>query len=389
MKDMKNIINIVVILIFVILFSFCVQKKNEPNLSIKTIELNPNNSTNLLSTDSLVEKVVYIPISDSILIGDIYKMLQYKEKFIILDRTKTHSVFIIDQTGKNIIQINKQGAGPEEYIDPKDISIDYKTEDLFVFCGRTHRLISYDLNGNYRKEDKIQKKYNSHIVHKIGSNYALFVSYKESPLSKQGQQYPNLALISGTDQKEIATAEYFQSDFLFKRPWFVGKDFADINKNIISINPEHSNMVYHITPTSITPKYFIDFGDYNLDSEYLEKIKRHKVSDPIENETKGYCIIMRYTESDKYIFLTYMYNNELYYVLFSKKSNKILHFQYTDKPLFYSKYYLVGNKIYSFIDPYNLRNDTLLKSNTELSILQEEVIETSNPIIVETTLRDF
>lgn len=68
-------------------------------------------------------------------------------------------------TGKGIRQIKRQGQGPEEYVNPSQVVIDEKREELFVSDYSLRKILVYDLKGNFKRSFKtIDENYYTELL---------------------------------------------------------------------------------------------------------------------------------------------------------------------------------------------------------------------------------
>jgi hypothetical protein len=93
-----------------------------------------------------------------------------------------------------------------------------------------------------------------------------------------------------------------------------------LSQNRILINPLfESNTIYAIDYDSLSPAYVIDFGKFAIPDYLISSNNRKQIVE------SGYCCnIGNVLETEKYLYFTYLQNNILMNVLYSKTTGKIL-----------------------------------------------------------------
>lgn len=98
-------------------------------------------------------KVVPLETNDSVVVGNISKMLVHDNRIYIYDRDNgIFNVFTLE--GKHISTINKRGAGPQEYILPMDMDVD-EEGNIYIADAGSQGIVVYGSNGNFIKRISI------------------------------------------------------------------------------------------------------------------------------------------------------------------------------------------------------------------------------------------
>jgi hypothetical protein len=169
------------------------------NPDIITIDQENHETVPYTELQNVLKDVKYIPLVSKEPIGDIDKMLIYKDRIFVLDKTKAEKVFIFNMQGEIINIIDRKGGGPEEYAGLKDMNIS-PDEDCIVLNDRLGRFTLYfTLDGKFiRKERKIanytfaimQDKIINQLVrgqsYEDGLNYHLVVTTKGDSIIRRG-----------------------------------------------------------------------------------------------------------------------------------------------------------------------------------------------------------
>lgn len=360
---------------------------------IEELIINPDNINRFISVSDLFENIKYIPLetTDSILIGRITDFEVYKDNYFILDKSNISSVFVFDRDGKNLLHFNKYGAGPGEYLDPFDLSIDKNKNQIMLWCDKKRSIFIYDFEGNFIKSNRLGIYGNAVTILATG-NYAAYANYRHNPQLINKSKYPNLFIVDGKGE-EIEASAFFP--YINKKNfWNTGRDFSCLNNDTISIIPDHTNTIYYIANDKIYPRFNIDFINLNLDENYWTRIIEMKPEVKyISQLSQDYCLIRKYLETPEYIFITYYYKDNNVCVLYSKKTKRLIQFiemlgciQSLLRPDDF-----VDNKFYMLIDPYILKKLSTenVYDKENVKTLLNTITDIDNPIIMEMTLKNF
>lgn len=106
---------------------------------------------NVLKMSDFIESVQYIPLetSDSSLIGEVSDIFPLEDKIAIIDKRHTHSIYFYDYNGKFLYKINKQGAGPGEYVKISSVDVDEKENRIYLYDTSLRKILVYTLQGQY------------------------------------------------------------------------------------------------------------------------------------------------------------------------------------------------------------------------------------------------
>jgi len=101
-----------------------------------------------------LDKIVSIETTDDYVIGNIKRVILYKDKLIILDRVLP-SIFVLNvDDGKIETHISRKGRGPGESNIIYDVAFDDKLEQILAF-NDYGKLLYFDLKGNFLKEENV------------------------------------------------------------------------------------------------------------------------------------------------------------------------------------------------------------------------------------------
>ena len=113
---MKIIYKISIVLVFVVLFFNCSdRKKSETSLKTYYIEKAIDNEKDIF-LDEISKKITIVPLetSDDVLIDKILYMGLHKDLLYIFDNNM--NCFVFDLNGKFLYKVGSKGQGPGEYV---------------------------------------------------------------------------------------------------------------------------------------------------------------------------------------------------------------------------------------------------------------------------------
>lgn len=122
---------------------------NTENGESKIIDCQEINSEKFeLSSIASFFSIIPLETNDSCLIGGVSKLEFYDGKIFVLDKMHSARLFTFDTQGKYKFDIGKRGAGPNEYVQVNDFSIDKEKNIIYMLCDKK-KIFSYSLSGQY------------------------------------------------------------------------------------------------------------------------------------------------------------------------------------------------------------------------------------------------
>ncbi|MBN2833334.1 MAG: 6-bladed beta-propeller [Candidatus Delongbacteria bacterium] len=310
MKSLKTSIQILVVLIF---FS-CNDKNTVVSFGTAqdTISFNFEKDVKDPSVffdlvDSL--KLVKLQTNADYLIGVISKILCDEHYLYILDE-RSKSVFKYTKEGEFVLKISRLGKGPGEFIQPSDFCL--LDDAIVIFDDLSRKIIIYDKNGGFHREFK--QKSVAEIFAKIDTNhFAMLNQDNTSPFSNKNILIVNengkkvnefMEITSYSKDKNLALhkpVEYYEDEILYTEAF--------------------NNRIFGITKDSVYVKYFFDFGEYNLDENFLNANRELTASELIlkMNSKNRVNSLDYYNENSKYLSFLVFRRGRLFSMYFNKK----------------------------------------------------------------------
>lgn len=370
--------------------------EGDAEIARHTIYIDPAGvSEEKVNYSSLFDSIHYITVpTDSVfLVGKADKLLVTEDYIFLMDQKVARSVCGIDMQGNKILHLNKTGRGPGEYGLMTDIAYHPQKEELLVYCKMRQRILHYNLRGKFLREEKVP--FRMMKFHPLGEGYVFHSEYYDNDKIYINGLSPNLFIYTPQRPGEVKGAAYFRPPLNRSLILNTNCQFSSWG-DTVSIKPDHSNMVYHITAEGITPAWKLDFGAYNEDGRYWNMVRKKgvkykEIKEFIRNA--GLCESYWFLESGEYIYFTYRQQGRRKDVLYSKKSGQMKHLQYfrndmDEITLFYPKA-IYKDKIYCLLNSgevYRARES--LKGRLPAEVLAQ-ADEFGNPIIAVFTLKPF
>jgi hypothetical protein len=158
---------IYIITCFIVVLS-CSDNKGKNRAS----SIDRNEKTVVVDVDNTVEEdfinmsdyfknvgITVLETNEHCLIGTVNMIRVVDDYIIVMDSEQTKSVFVFDKKGKFLYTVGKVGAGPDEYIEITDSSIDFKKKEIYILDISRNRINKYDLrSGRFISQITIDKK---------------------------------------------------------------------------------------------------------------------------------------------------------------------------------------------------------------------------------------
>lgn len=372
------------------------REKAYSNFAEEVITIDPVKvSAERIKYSTLFDSINYlfIPTDSNFLIGKIDKMLVSDDYIFMMDQKIARAVFGINKKSEKILYINKTGRGPGEYGLMTDIAFSSEEKEILIYCKIKGKILHYNLKGEYLFEENIPFKIRK--FYPFNNSYVFYCEYYENKKLINKGVSPNIFLFNSKETKLNDASAYFTPPI---------NQGIVLNSNCqfsfwgdtVSIKPDHCNTVYHVTENGIIPKYFLDFGSYNIDERYWNivqqrGIKYKEVNDFVTNS--GMCENFWFLESSDYLYFTYLQNGKRYDVLYSKKTKNLKQLRFYENDidqisLFYPKA-IYKNKLYCLLKAEEVNKVQKVLPGQLPEKLLEYIDEFGNPIIAEFTLKPF
>ena len=119
--------------------------------NISIIDVPVDIESNVINYSLLIDSTYYVKLqtTSESLIGDIDKILFGRDRIIIIEKLQRKSALLFTNDGKFIRKIGKEGNGPGEYVNLRDIAIDFDNGMIVLMDDFGRKILYFDLDGNY------------------------------------------------------------------------------------------------------------------------------------------------------------------------------------------------------------------------------------------------
>lgn len=339
----------------------------------------------------LADNIEYIPLqtADSILIGEVKKMIVWNNRYYIWDQL-TEAIFCFDSRGNFIFKLNKRGEGPEEYSNISDFTMDMENGNICIYSNMTGATNIYTKNGEYIRRETTPLILSSIAVQK---NY--FYYYLE--------RLPNIDFYSQTYPEQCRYVVTKNGDFTHQQlPFTYHEEYLQIPlsthnfslyKDTVLLTEFLKPEVYAIDSTGILiPRYRIEFLTNTYTPSFENGVDLNHMKS-LEKEGKLTMLFSNFFETDKYIFFNYSrglvgsvyvdkVKNEIhnmgYFILDDFNNNRL-----SNISNFASEEYL-----YKIDEPSSmLRRQKKGLFSSDLNKIVDKMNEFDNPVIVKIKLK--
>ena len=289
----------------------------QTNNSVRIINV-PEDFTHISHLDSVFSDIAFIPLEtkDECLISSIF-MIKIADSLIYINNNR-QQLLVFGMDGKFKYQIGDQGKGPGEFLEINDFIIDKNNIELLDF----KKILTYSLTGEHLNT--------KHFDLLNDTAYCNAEHFYHSPVGG----YYFWGGVSGIKNYDNAQTRYMMyhvdDKFNIIKGYFPiehGTGTAHnrfINyKDTIIIDPYLKEYnIYQIDNKGIiTSRYFFNFGKNAYTSQL--PVGRHKDKHETYEDFSRYVICCEnFHETEKWLHLSFAYNNKTYSVLFNKKTQK-------------------------------------------------------------------
>ena len=369
------------------LFISCTSRL-KPSSAVETIRVKaPDEFTKAKFSDYFSSwKLIPLETNKESLIGSIDRISVYNKQFYILDR-QTNSILIFDDKGKFKRRIHNIGQGPGEYIGLMDFALDKKKQELIVHSHRPYRMIYYDLNGKFLREEKLSTFYSG-------------ISCSRSDLIEinRRRELSNMAFVKNLDDGSVDKyIPFSKKEELFESYGTIFPPIVQSENTYVTLPFEST--IYQYDNGSINPRYQIDFGSHNIpEAEYINGNPPKKIIQDAQRNWDG-IFVSNFRECKNYLCFTY--GNSVI-VLYSKKDKKTYAFNValnTLGELPFQNYFghdgeddnlisiYQANDFRSQMDTFKSDSSIWGRESTEMKQADSLVKENNNPILLICSLK--
>ena len=307
----KRIRFVTLILINSLIYFGCKQEGYPDQNKITIIDVSSIPISSGFKASDLVSAFDFIPLEQTknSLIGEINKVIEFRNKLIVIDRFSTNSVFVFNSEGKFLWKLGSIGNKNGQYIYPHDVIIDTSNNNVLVLDSENRRINEYSLeNGEFIGSTTM--RLNSTRFTKSGDNY-FFVTGSIS----------NLVL---TDKNFNTKMRFFPRRRGF--PKTAHESFPRVGDSLSLFHLNYVDTVFRIVNDKVYPYLRVNYGDAAL--TYEETASLSESEDVLKKFPEKKITYRYYFENNDNIIFTYAQQQKLKVVLFRKRDQYIKLFPY-------------------------------------------------------------
>jgi len=292
-------------LIIIFFFTSCKNKKDEVK-DILTIYVDNSVKSKVaydISKDVNPDfDIVALETKEDCLIGTVDKMIFENDKYYILSKL-TNSVLTFSSTGKHISTLNKQGQGPDEYVQINNFAIE--GENIWICDKHSYKILCFDKEHNV--VDRISLKESRFWVEEI--EYSNGYLYLINNWIGNNKINYNIGIYDIKEKKLALEKPYSPLDpyTLFRHPLRQ----AIKNKERLLVTFSYNDTLFSINNKEIAPQYRFIFSERMINTPMR-----------IEEETDDSQYIYginKIDETNNNVILTYGDDKSYYFAIYNKE----------------------------------------------------------------------
>ena len=389
--------------IFLFFISGACREQDSNTINCPRINIPLKEDENILNLSEIVDSLSYIGLetSSECLIGKIDKLITWKNRLVIADKTKAHAIFVFSEQGEFILKIDKVGRGPGEFVTLTDFTISAEG-DIIIFDGSQRKLIIYSSEGKLIKE--LTLNFNAESVVFLTNNVvAFYCDFIHNHQLIKNSQYPNLIVYDLNIEKILNADLYFDQNILRQETVGFVNNFSSLKDGTATLLIPMDNTLYRVfSNDTVSRYYYLNYGEQtkNAQQAYKERIINHTVSvvdADREFASANYAILLNYIvcnhiiysyyKKGDYYYYGFYYPNQKIYKESCVKNKSMSSFRLPikndiDHLSLFMPMATDGDYLYYVLEPYLLKRTGTSSINKELEHLREKISAEDNPLII-------
>lgn len=299
------------------------------NPNVKIIDIDKGVYKKSISFENYfnVPKTILLETNEKCLIREIQSLEIFENKIYILD-SRANNLYVFDMEGNYLYQIASSGAGPGEYVQISDFTIDRNTHTIYVFDESASKVHKYNLQTKqYVSSIDVPKTGNQHFYLQYADN-RLFVN--ETALD--GKEPKHLLKMLDAESGELE--KLFLDSKVYNKGWnltlrnyhnhFYGK--GTTSPKFIEL---FMDRIFSVGDEGITPSYIVRSKDFVTDEDVLNLVNTYYENGELYNfmsvatANKIYHI-ENYVESESFVYFRFQRGISQQHLFYNKQNGTIL-----------------------------------------------------------------
>ncbi len=276
---------------------------NDSLFQIITVNPDDINRKERSRISEIAESIEYIPLQteDSILIGEVSKIIVWENKYYILDKL-SETIFCFGSDGKYQNRIYRQGTGPDEYLRIFNFTIDRGTGNIVIYSDMGQGLYEYTSDGKFVKKTSVSfilssfQPQGDRIYYYLGQSPNM-VLYKDI----FPESYRYLVLNDGEPQSQQLHYKYDDS---FLQIPLSDNNFTFYGDTILLTEYLKPEIYWIDSIGNLTPRYRIEFTTNTYAPSFNENVDLERMNQEIKRGNLAQ-LLMGFYETSRYLFFNY------------------------------------------------------------------------------------
>lgn len=325
------------VLVFLLVCSF---RKENPQDG-KVIRFDLKQEVVDIHSTALIKDCKIIPLetTDSVLIGEIDKVIVHHDRLYVGDFSQTNAVYIFDMQGKILNKISRQGRGGEEYLALNDMFIDPHTGELKLLSRVDRRILAFSEDGKvFNGVQKMPKMFMEFVPSANG-----YIGFSANYSEDRSNPF-NIWLL---DQNIQIVGKEFPINPAWESKWSGSITvFSSYQDRVYYIPGFQAFSVYKLWGDHFSLAYTIDLGRKQIPvttmayDDYLEYCQKHP--DYVNN-------LRRFQETDRFLICQFLHNGQDRLGLYDKTNAQV---SVCSLSSYKGKYFISFGNIVNFTSDY-------------------------------------
>ena len=242
------------------LFACQEQQGKSDSEAIQTLEIDIQAEESKKSLSDFAEnKLVILPTSDSLLIGEIYRVCSQGDYIYVSDGANLYKFLL---NGNYQGRISRQGQGPEEYINIGDFHIDDQG-NAWLSCRNNNSIYQYSWDNEFKQRIKVDLW----MEHIFWHDKGLYIYSGNETGFNNAYQLHYLNLDNKQIEHHFKPIDKYMSQYLFV---FMTNVFQKAKDNAAYFTQMFNDTIYSLSPDTYKPKYVVNLGNHNIPKSFYE-----------------------------------------------------------------------------------------------------------------------
>lgn len=287
-------------------------KSDSETIQTLEVDIQAEESKKPLS-DFAENTLVVLPTSDSLLIGEIYRIRSQGDYVYQSDGANLYKFHL---NGSYQGKISRQGQGPEEYINIGDFHIDNQG-DAWLSCRNNNSIYQYSWDNEFKQRIKVDLW----MEHIFWHNKGLYIYSGNETGFDNAYQLHYLNLDNKQIEHHFKPIDKYMSQYLFV---FMTNVFQKAKDNAAYFTQMFNDTIYSLSPDTYKPKYVVNLGNHNIPKSFYEHNYRDIMDffTRLHDENRLAYGINAFVETNTNYCIGYIYQEKVHLSILPKDSQK-------------------------------------------------------------------